>query len=137
MYTHAHTRYTRPPYSSGLESRLGVNQPLAILQSDWAALLSAAVQILYKRVTRPPPPPRWERVPGSAQLGQTLFKVWVSLESTPITIRILISVDLRLGLVRETNMYILVAISLDPRPSFLVVRLTVIKAKTRPGIEAR
>ncbi len=66
----------------------------------------------------PGPPPRWERVPGSAQLGQTLFKVWVSLESTPITIRILISVDSRLGLVRETNMYILVAISLDPRPSF-------------------
>ncbi len=25
-----------------------------ILQSDWAALLSAAVQILYKRVPRPP-----------------------------------------------------------------------------------
>ncbi len=27
---------------------------LEILQSDWAALLSAAVQILYKHVPRPP-----------------------------------------------------------------------------------
>ncbi len=39
---------------SGYEYQYLSHEYREILQSDWAALLSAAVQILYKRVSRPP-----------------------------------------------------------------------------------